>query len=143
MIPRPSASPEAPSAGLLRWWPAFILAGGLAMATGVRLAVQFGFPMPFCLLRASTGVPCPGCGCTRSLLALTHLDLGTALRFNPLFFAFCLVLPLYAVLRLGGPGTPGGWRARMLDWGRAPALWRAVLVLAGLNWVYLIATLPR
>ena len=37
-----------------------------------------------CLFRGLTGQPCPGCGMTRALCALSHGELWRALRFNPL-----------------------------------------------------------
>ncbi len=37
-----------------------------------------------CPFRLLTGLPCPGCGMTRSLVALTHGDVLGALFFHPL-----------------------------------------------------------
>jgi hypothetical protein len=37
-----------------------------------------------CPFRRITGMPCPGCGMTRSFVALAHGDLGAALAFNRL-----------------------------------------------------------
>jgi hypothetical protein len=37
-----------------------------------------------CPFRRLTGVPCPGCGMTRSFVAVAHGDLGTAFAFNRL-----------------------------------------------------------
>ena len=52
------------------------------------------FRLPgFCLFKALTGVPCPGCGVTRSILALASGHFAEAWRANPagpfvaLFFA--------------------------------------------------------
>jgi hypothetical protein len=39
---------------------------------------------PPCPFKALTGWPCLGCGSTRALLALSSLELGAALRWNPL-----------------------------------------------------------
>lgn len=36
-----------------------------------------------CPFAAMTHLPCPGCGSTRSVLALLHLHVGEALYFNP------------------------------------------------------------
>lgn len=46
-----------------------------------------------CVFRTLTGIPCPGCGMTRALLALLSWDLSGALYYHPLFF----VPPLMAV----------------------------------------------
>lgn len=39
-----------------------------------------------CVFRLITGYPCPTCGLTRSVVAITHLDLIKALQMNPFGF---------------------------------------------------------
>ncbi len=148
---RAKAANEARAAALLpawlggipRRWRAILLVGLLAAGAGVvRGAVALGLPLPFCLLRATTGIPCPGCGCTRSLLAWTHLDPVSALRFNPLFFLFTVAMPVWAFARLcrgsedsaGEPASPR-WRGWVSPW--------VLVALALLNWVYLCCSLPK
>jgi hypothetical protein len=110
------------SAGVL------LLAGALALAVCV---LPFGWP---CAWKAATGVPCAGCGGTRSLLFLLGGDWQAALQLNPgviLAGGLLLLANVYAaavlVLRIG-PWRPvlRGWR-----W----ALGGAV----ALNWAYLVA----
>lgn len=60
-----------------------------------------GNPLPPCPLQALTGLYCPGCGSTRCLHALAHLDLAGAMAMNPLLVLS--LLPL-AVLVLHGAG---------------------------------------
>jgi hypothetical protein len=48
---------------------------------------------PTCVFYRVTGLYCPGCGAQRSLHALLHGELLTALHFNPLFV---LALPFLA-----------------------------------------------
>ncbi|HXJ55152.1 MAG TPA: DUF2752 domain-containing protein [Verrucomicrobiae bacterium] len=125
------------------WRPVWILLAGLATAGLVRLAMAWRLPLPFCVLRKFTGLPCPACGSTRSLLAWTHLDPVAAFQFNPLF---CL-----------GSVLAGGWlllwvtdrwtgRARAAQLERAarklPLVW-ILAILAALNWVYLCFSLPK
>jgi hypothetical protein len=45
---------------------------------------------PGCYFKEWTGLSCPGCGATRSLYSLLHLDLMQALAYNPFFV---LILP--------------------------------------------------
>lgn len=49
---------------------------------------------PGCSFLLSTGLPCPGCGLTRSVMAAYRLDLAMAFRLNPLgpFFALTFLL---------------------------------------------------
>ncbi len=51
----------------------------------------------FCVIRQTTGFPCPGCGMTRSWLAVIRGDFSSALFYHPLF----LIVPLlaYALLK--------------------------------------------
>ncbi|MEC3892128.1 MULTISPECIES: DUF2752 domain-containing protein [Nocardiopsis] len=57
---------------------------------------QPGF-YPGCPWLALTGTFCPGCGTTRALSALTHLDVLGALSMNPLLMLF-LPFALYSYL---------------------------------------------
>lgn len=65
-------------------------AAGFAAAVFVLLAVSFTVGCPFNRL---TGLKCPGCGVTRMILRILHLDFKTAFFYNPAIF--CLV-PLWA-----------------------------------------------
>ena len=46
--------------------------------------------MSFCLFRAITGRPCPGCGVTRALIAIARGHYREAWRLNPAAFAVIL-----------------------------------------------------
>lgn len=41
--------------------------------------------VPSCAFKAFTGIPCPTCGTTRSLMHLAHGDIAGSLILNPLF----------------------------------------------------------
>ena len=49
--------------------------------------------LPDCAFKAFTGIPCPTCGTTRSLMHLAHGDLRGSLLMNPVF-ALVMVLAL-------------------------------------------------
>ncbi len=54
-----------------------------------------------CLFRKLTGLPCPSCGTTRSVLSISHLHFADALYYNPIGFimALCLcVLPVWVLI---------------------------------------------
>ena len=45
------------------------------------------FPLPeLCTAKGLFGVPCPGCGLTRSFISISHGQLGRAWGFNPVSF---------------------------------------------------------
>ena len=120
-------------------WLLLLLAGALA----VNFAMRWSLPLPFCLLRESTGIPCPACGSTRSLLAWTHLDLIAALRFNPLFFLACIGLALWTLLRVVEGFSRWQVSERLRERVVRLPLVRIMAALLAVNWVYLYLTLPR
>ena len=127
-----------------RWLqPLSYLLAAVAAAVALRLAVQWQLPLPTCWMRKFTGVPCPGCGCTRSILAWTYGNIGEALRLNPLFFSLCLVLACWVAVwsleRLTGRRWIASWQTHAQRW----PVWRTLAVLAVVNWIYLILTLPK
>ncbi len=73
----------APDPRRLLW----IRIGGLAVVPVGLWALAYAIPLPnvpLCIFRLWTGRPCPGCGMTRSIVALVRGDLFTSLRFHPL-----------------------------------------------------------
>jgi hypothetical protein len=52
-----------------------------------------------CLVQALCGIPCPGCGVTRSVLALIGGDLGRAWALNPGGPVLCAATALQIPLR--------------------------------------------
>lgn len=46
----------------------------------------FGYYGITCVFREFLGVPCPGCGMTRALIALVNMDIAKALRYNCVIF---------------------------------------------------------
>ncbi|HEU5182573.1 MAG TPA: DUF2752 domain-containing protein [Candidatus Polarisedimenticolia bacterium] len=104
----------------------------LSLAGGIHLPL-------FCPFRQITGWPCPTCGSTRALAALTQGRLIEALSFNPLVAAVALFLVAAAMVSLAcrslhvelpAPPRPGPALSRLL---RAGALG---LILV--NWSFLI-----
>ena len=51
-----------------------------------------------CTLYSLTGLYCPGCGSSRALRALLHLDFYQALRYNALFTVGAPVLGAYVLV---------------------------------------------
>lgn len=58
---------------------------------------------PTCLVRIFTGLPCPGCGMTRSWVHLAHGDVATAFEYNlfgPIGMAVAALLVGYVAVAL-------------------------------------------
>jgi hypothetical protein len=118
------------------------LAWVLALAAGSAVALAPVLPWlapvaPACPFHAFTGLPCPGCGTTRAVLALARGDVAGAIGWNPLAalallagLAACALAPAWVALRGPLPVLAPALPARA----------RAALVLAFLfNWSYLVA----
>ena len=80
-----------------------------AAAAGVWVLRRFdpsaaGSPLPGCLFYQFTGLYCPGCGMTRALHALVHLDPLGAFAMNPGAMLGLALLP-------GLIAWKAGWRA--------------------------------
>ncbi len=80
-----------------------------------------------CGMKLSTGLPCPGCGMTRSVQSTFHGNLLAAWQYNPFGPIFLTVAGLVGSLAL----LPGGTRRKLAaKLGRFdPLLFVAVLVL--------------
>ena len=97
------------------WWPVAIVAAAAAVLFFFN-PVEHGF-FPPCLFHKLTGLNCPGCGATRALHALLHLDFATAVHDNALLVGALPLLAGVAALwvwrRWHGQGTrlvfPAGW----------------------------------
>jgi len=88
-----------------------------------------------CLLRQASGVPCPGCGLTRSLVAGVHADWATSLahhRMGLLILGYLIVQSLARLAWLGLPRLRDrlAVMCRALDVSLVP-----LLLLLVLNWI--------
>jgi len=64
------------------------IAAGALIGVGLVWPLLPAEPPLVCPLRALTGIPCPFCGMTRSVVAALHLDLPASLSFNPAGIVF-------------------------------------------------------
>jgi len=126
-----AASSTLPAPRLPRPW-LFALGGLLVLAflpIAARWSLEMGLRWP-CAARDLFGLPCPSCGGTRALAALSHGNIGEALRFNPfVIIGLALLLLLPRAQRI-----PPRWKS----WG-----WPVFFAAAGANWLYLLFNLPR
>jgi hypothetical protein len=118
----------------------WLLVGGASLCVlGVALATP-GIQLPTCGFKAITGLPCPTCGLTRTIIALSRGNVERAAFMNPLATILCfagLAYLVYAaiVLALRLPrfrptlSTAGARRVRI-----------AAIATITINWLWLIAT---
>ena len=117
-----------------------ILAGALILepsdsqTSSVRLG-QFFLPN-VCTFQGITGLPCPGCGLTRSIVAAMHGDLAMSLRYHRLGLVTTGYILLQFVFCLGLLAIPAH-RTRISRFNKF--LNRGIIVLAiffGVNWIF-------
>lgn len=71
----------------------------------LALYVVNNFQLPICFTYAFTGIYCPGCGATRSVVALLHGDIFHSIRENALVIVgimYLLMLYIEVVLKVFG-----------------------------------------
>lgn len=116
-------------------WAFLTVLGLLAVS---RAAAQWPIPLPVCLLRKLTGIPCPFCGSTRAAMAVARFDLPGAVALNPLAVLLGLGVGLWFAVWglervLGRPVLRNFQRGLVtLPW------WWIGGALALLNWIYLL-----
>ncbi len=93
---------------------ALVLAGtaGLALVIASLWPVSSVNAGPsMCVFMNATGLPCPGCGMTRSWVHLAHGDVGAAFSFNhfgPLLMLVAVAIVLYVVVAVLRRRPPEG-----------------------------------
>ncbi len=93
--------------------------------------------LPNCVFHEITGFPCPTCGGTRSLIALSQFDLGSSFMLNPLVPLFALGLIIFSMLFLIGAVTRKSVKIKLTErWKRV--IRYSVFFLIALNWIFLI-----
>lgn len=79
-----------------------LLAGGITAGYALLALTHNNDNTPSaCLFKNATGIACPSCGSTRSVLAISHGNFAEALQTNPLGFIVAAVLiigPLWLMI---------------------------------------------
>ena len=82
------------------FWSLCIVIGAIVIpAPSLGASTVLGLPK-LCLLRNITGIACPGCGMTRSLIATGHLHFVDAIAFHPLGPPVLILLLLYSLMHV-------------------------------------------
>ena len=95
--------------------------------------------LPDCLFHEITGFPCPTCGGTRSLIALSQLDLASSFMLNPLVLLFAAGLIVFSMLFLIGAVTNRSLKIKLTDRGKRTIRYSAMALIA-INWLFLVLT---
>jgi hypothetical protein len=84
----------------------------LAVVVLALVLPRNGPGIPLCQFKRVTGLPCFGCGLTRSFIGMAHLDVARAGFFNPLGV---VLFPMVALVALLLP-APARARDRLARW---------------------------
>ena len=91
-----------------------------------------------CTFHNLTGLPCPGCGLTRSLVAALHGDVKQSFQYHRLGLLTLLYVLLQFIYRIGAIAVPV---LTVRIFGPEKYLNRGIVILAALyllNWVFLL-----
>lgn len=140
--PRKGAPWEVDLAVLVGCSAAVVVAALLTLEPSGKVALPIGggLAMPrTCMAKQMTGIDCPGCGLTRSFVAMGSGQFAAAYRVHrlgPLLFMLVfLQIPLRAYAILRGVRCP--WEIEA--WGKGIVIWGSVILL-WVNWVYDLLT---
>jgi len=97
-------------------------------------------PLVGCLIKSVTGLPCPSCGTTRSVIHLVSGDFIGSLKTNPLgviSFTALLFVPFWALwdISMGQIGLIRLYRKAEILF-RKPVVFIPFIALMLLNWVW-------
>ena len=82
------------------FWALCIVIGAIVVpAPSTGTSTVLGLPK-LCLFRNITGITCPGCGMTRSLISTAHLHFEDAVVFHPLGPPVLLLLIVYSMMSI-------------------------------------------
>jgi hypothetical protein len=111
-----------------RPWEAASRFAVLAAAVIGLAALRIPRPPTLCLLRETTGIPCPMCGFTTAAVHLGHADLAGAVGASPLAVAACAGFVLIPFARRSGLATL--WRELPIKWRQSVPIFASVAILA-------------
>lgn len=98
----------------------------------IRVWRASGLPFFSCPFRVLTDLPCPLCGGTRCLLAISSLNIQEAFWLNPLLFLIAAGILLASITKWARR-----WRIHLPRLSPKQAGW-GIAVLVSLNWIYLL-----
>lgn len=118
--------------------PLYAMGGMLLALILAPIAWRGWLPVPPCFLRTVVGIPCPFCGATRSLVAISSMHWEQALRLNPLVVMLCALVVVWMFFWLVERAMGGSWLTAFVTNARAKISWRVVLALVLMNWLFVL-----
>jgi hypothetical protein len=113
---------------------------GLAAVFAASLLLPTsGLGISTCAFRNTFGIPCPGCGLTRSFCAVSHGQLGTAFRSHPLGAIIYAAMLIYMLKWTIEALLRRRLLAQLEDRASVPVLWTLIFSLIGV-WILRLAT---
>lgn len=93
--------------------------------------------VPACSFPATTGYPCPSCGMTRAMVAMTRGDIVTAVRLHPFSVMLFAAIVIVAIF-----GAAEALTGRDLLTKLRPGVWWIWIGLAGMlaGWAWVLVT---
>jgi hypothetical protein len=90
-----------------------VIIGALSLSPGDNSDLHFTLPFfrteilfpQLCVVNRVLGIPCPGCGLTRSFASTVRMDLKGAVSFNPvgpILFLICIFQIPYRIIAYSG-----------------------------------------
>jgi hypothetical protein len=108
----------------------FSLRAAPLMLIGSFVMAPHGLSVSLCWFYNVTGLPCPGCGLTRSLSCISHLYPGAALRYHPFGVVLYALLVALTVASFAGErrrAVARAWLERCSLASRSRAIYHAFL----------------
>ena len=118
----------------LVWLSASLVSLGVAVVW-----FTLGLPWPRCAFHEVTGLPCVTCGMTRCGIQFFHGHFLTAVKWNPLVFAFLCGVAVYNLYALTTLATRAP-RLRICFYTETAKTFVRIAVISALvlNWIYLL-----
>ncbi|MCF6310824.1 MAG: DUF2752 domain-containing protein [Verrucomicrobiales bacterium] len=129
-------SPSATS-GVTKPWLIATVLWFISVAAFTWLNLYQGTSYTICPLKTLTDIPCPGCGGTRAVLALSKGDIAQAFLFNPLTTLLLLLSPAILYAWFNNRQRPIAER-----WYPKKTFWIIITVLVLANWYFVLKNLP-
>jgi hypothetical protein len=122
----------------------FRLRAAGALVLGAVFALSFILPasgtaLSVCAFRNAFGIPCPGCGLTRSFAAFSHGWLAEAFEMHPLGPVMYMAFAFYMVKWSVEAVLQRRLLVQIENRARLPALWGFLAAMLGI-WVLRLAT---